>query len=172
MNEFENDIQNDTIDVDAVSDKKFVHIDKSKRIFDIVYLALCSAFYARNVVHRLQLFAAYRQRFGNSCGRTYICARACKEQRRTVYVDCLYGVHMRSFRVLSHLGRGELRQKPLVQFGACALPRVACDAGLCVRQVYHKENRSQNHLRGMLFPYGRHGDSVRFLYELALPSNR
>ena len=44
MNEFENDIQNDTIDVDAVSDKKFVHIDKSKRIFDIVYLALCSAF--------------------------------------------------------------------------------------------------------------------------------
>lgn len=44
MNEFENDIQSDTIDVDAVSDKKFVHIDKSKRIFDIVYLALCSAF--------------------------------------------------------------------------------------------------------------------------------
>ncbi len=30
--------------VESVDGKKFVHIDKSKRIFDIVYLALCSAF--------------------------------------------------------------------------------------------------------------------------------
>ena len=48
MNEFENDILNDTIDVDAVSDKKFVHIDKSKRIFDIVYLALSSPHIRKN----------------------------------------------------------------------------------------------------------------------------
>ena len=49
MNEFdENQVQNDEAqtaeNVESVDGKKFVHIDKSKRIFDIVYLALCSAF--------------------------------------------------------------------------------------------------------------------------------
>ncbi|HBP51811.1 MAG TPA: hypothetical protein DD626_00690 [Clostridiales bacterium] len=51
MNEFDENnvqVQNDeaqTADnVESVDGKKFVHIDKSKRIFDIVYLALCSAF--------------------------------------------------------------------------------------------------------------------------------
>ena len=49
MNEFdENQVQNDEAqtaeNVENVDGKKFVNIDKSKRIFDIVYLALCSAF--------------------------------------------------------------------------------------------------------------------------------
>ena len=49
MNEFdENQVQNDEAqtaeNVESVDGKKFVNIDKSKRIFDIVYLALCSAF--------------------------------------------------------------------------------------------------------------------------------
>lgn len=51
MNEFDENnvqVQNDEAqiadNVESVDGKKFVHIDKSKRIFDIVYLALCSAF--------------------------------------------------------------------------------------------------------------------------------
>lgn len=83
-------------------------------------------------------------------------------------MDFLYRLHVRTFRVFSHMGRGKFREESLVQFRARSLPRSACDFRVRCRQTREETTCTSRDLRSVCVPYGRHGNYQRIFLQSAL----